>query len=326
MSVGDVVLTPEEILLCEQRFDNGYDIYTNRTYVAWLWDNHRDAIPSHVLAELTRRPSNAVTPGRSSKIVSTDGSICSSSHDQLLDTQNSSTGEGTHTRLSGSFVSPSPTRSADSRSSAPGLSPASGKKPPSVISEFLKYPNSTSTPKSSRHKATHPRVLTSTEAIAMMKEKERKKEEELAAKEQRKKEREERKVAKEEEKKRKAIEREQKQKERKKKAQEKEEEKKRKAAIRAMKRAEKENTEPRARRTSHASTIGESSGLQHAEINNNECAVCIGSFDDDIIDGKLQREWIQCTNTALCGKWMHCDCSVNSDGLYVCKVCKSCFN
>ena len=68
------------------------------------------------------------------------------------------------------------------------------------------------------------------------------------------------------------------------------------------------------------------SGLQHREISNNECAVCIGAYDDDVIDGELQREWIRCTNVHSCGKWMHCDCIYkNPDGSYKCNICSTCF-
>jgi len=31
-------------------------------------------------------------------------------------------------------------------------------------------------------------------------------------------------------------------------------------------------------------------------------------YDNDLIDGVLQKEWICCTNTDICGLWMHCEC------------------
>ena len=37
------------------------------------------------------------------------------------------------------------------------------------------------------------------------------------------------------------------------------------------------------------------------------CAVCMGSYEDDITDGVLQKEWARCMNIS-CGLWMHCDC------------------
>ena len=45
------------------------------------------------------------------------------------------------------------------------------------------------------------------------------------------------------------------------------------------------------------------SGVQSNEISNNECALCFGLYEDDLsMTGKLEREWVQCTNTT-CGKW-----------------------
>lgn len=48
-------------------------------------------------------------------------------------------------------------------------------------------------------------------------------------------------------------------------------------------------------------------GLQEAEISISECAACFGLYEDDITDGQLMHEWIQCTDPD-CGKWMHVDC------------------
>lgn len=45
-------------------------------------------------------------------------------------------------------------------------------------------------------------------------------------------------------------------------------------------------------------------GLQEAEISSNECAVFFGLYEDDVADGQLTQEWIQCTETGG-GKWMH---------------------
>ena len=32
---------------------------------------------------------------------------------------------------------------------------------------------------------------------------------------------------------------------------------------------------------------------------------CLGAYKEDIVDGVLEKEWIQCTNLEACGKWMH---------------------
>lgn len=67
----------------------------------------------------------------------------------------------------------------------------------------------------------------------------------------------------------------------KKKTEEKEAEKKR-AELRLTKIS---NKEKRTRPTSHKASA-ENSGLQHKEISSNECAACIGVYDDDILDGE----------------------------------------
>lgn len=52
--------------------------------------------------------------------------------------------------------------------------------------------------------------------------------------------------------------------------------------------------------------------LQEAEIKSNECAACFRLYEDDVADGQLTQEWIQCTENS-CGKWMHVSC-LNTDG------------
>ena len=70
----------------------------------------------------------------------------------------------------------------------------------------------------------------------------------------------------------------------------------------------------------------DNSRQQHREINNNECAVCVGAYEDDLNNGELEQEWIHSTNVHSCGKWIHCDCVHKSkDGLYKCNVCSICF-
>ena len=74
---------------------------------------------------------------------------------------------------------------------------------------------------------------------------------------------------------------------------------------------------------------GESSkterGLQSEEISNNECAVCLGAYEDDLdANGQPLREWVQCTSE-MCSKWMHQDCLDVEEELYVCGVCENVF-
>ena len=59
------------------------------------------------------------------------------------------------------------------------------------------------------------------------------------------------------------------------------------------------------KRVSNKENEDDYESLQHAEINQNECAICLGIYEDDISNGILQKEWICCTNTSTCGLWMH---------------------
>ena len=67
-------------------------------------------------------------------------------------------------------------------------------------------------------------------------------------------------------------------------------------------------------------------GLQHSEILSNECAVCLGHFEDDIVEGELKKEWIQCTNLEACGKWIHVSCLSPNEGQYTCTLCSICLS
>ena len=198
----------------------------------------------------------------------------------------------------------------------------------SPITQFLIYPSvCSSTPKSTKQstKGSCARVLTSSEAIAIMEAKEKKKQDDIIAKENRKKEREQKKLLREAEAKRKAEERERKVVERQRKAAE----RKRVAQERELKKkanAESRCTRKRVSNKENKTPVDDSQGLQRAEINQNECAVCLGMYDDNHIDGVLQKEWIRCTNTDTCGLWMHCEClSKDPSDNYVCLMCNTTF-
>jgi len=162
-----------------------------------------------------------------------------------------------------------------------------------------------------------------------MEEKIRKKEEEKEAKEARKKEREGKKLAREQEAKKKAAERQQKAEERQRRAEAKQEEARRKAKEKERKATEKRNAllekeaakarreEARLKRTTRSQQNKEnlsetvpasasSEVITSHEDQQNECAVCMGKYEDDLIDGELQNEWIcvavGCTWTVLCLK------------------------
>ena len=203
-------------------------------------------------------------------------------------------------------------------------------RPLSPITQFLNVPSLP--PK----KASSARVLTSTQAIALMEEKIRKKEQEQEAKEARKKEREEKKLAREQEARKKAAERQRKAEAKQEEARRKAEEKERKAAEKRKALLEKEaakktREEARKKRTtrfqqnkenvrdaelqapSTSSQVTTSDGDQQ-----NECSVCMGKYEDDFTDGELQNEWICCTG---CGRWMHVDCLVCENSTFMCVLC-----
>ena len=229
------------------------------------------------------------------------------------------TPDGGMTRIS-SVSTPSCAHSSSSQGST--------RKVLSPITQFLTYPSvSSCTPKSTKQstKGSCARVLTSSEAIAIMEAKEKKKQDDIIAKKNRKKEREQKKLLREAEARRKAEERERKVIER----QRKTAEKKREAQERELKKKAKAGPRRTRKRLSNKEnevSFNDSEGLQQSEINQNECAVCLGVYDDDLINGVLQKEWIRCTNTDTCGLWMHCEClNKDSSDNYVCLMCNSTF-
>ena len=205
--------------------------------------------------------------------------------------------------------------------------PSGKRKVLSPITQFLSYPNVTSNKAKSNSSAVNAsaRVLTSSDAIALMEMKAKKKEDELLAKEMRKKEREEKKCLREIEAKRKAEEKEKKAATKKKVVMEKEALKKKKAELRLRNKKKKSNKENDGdgSGTSHAGTGCAGHGTSNS-TEQNECSVCLGSYEDDFIDGVLQKEWIRCTNET-CGLWMHCDCLSTDGNSYVCYICNLTF-
>lgn len=154
----------------------------------------------------------------------------------------------------------------------------------------------------------------------------KKKQEEAEAKEERKKEREEKKKIREEEAKKKAEERERKAIARQEEANRKTELKERKAAERKEKELEKrKKVELRQnKRTVNKENLPGASGVSSAGGGDqqNECSVCLGMYNDDVVDGVLQTEWLCCTS---CSLWMHQDCVASEGNTYVCVMCNASF-
>ena len=172
-----------------------------------------------------------------------------------------------------------------------------------------------------------------------MEEKLKKKQEEAEMKEARKRERAEKKLQKEAETKRKAEEKlrkaaekrvaqEEKEAEKKRKAEAREAERKRKAGLKAQKRPLRSQNKENVPRESHQADGVDPTPASDGNVSNagdqSVCAVCMGSYEDDITDGVLQKEWVRCMNTS-CGLWMHCDCLSTEDNSYVCYICNVVF-
>ena len=64
--------------------------------------------------------------------------------------------------------------------------------------------------------------------------------------------------------------------------------------------------------------------VQLEDISSHQCAVCFGSYDDDLVDGDLIQSWIQCTHLS-CSKWMHVDCLDAGEGGMICPLCDTLF-
>ena len=193
----------------------------------------------------------------------------------------------------------------------------------SPLVDFLQLPN-TPLP-SKKPKTGRARVLTSSEAWAILREKEEKKHHEAEEKERRKVEREEKKKQREEEKKHKDEEKVRRTEQRETKRKEKEEAKARmeqkrvhREEERAQKAAEKENKRPA------ESTLDETGRLRkrlkhgtvESIIDENMCCVCLGLYEEDEDTG---RTWLQCT----CSRWIHQDCVIPncSSSTKLCPIC-----
>ena len=188
------------------------------------------------------------------------------------------------------------------------------------VSNFLAFPVEAVSKKSKSRKGA--KVLTSLESLALLEEKARQKKEEEEAKEQRKRDREQKKIQREEEKRIKAEERAKKAEVRLKLAEAKKMEKEQ---IKLRKIGKKVKVKVTQKLISNGGNTDQ--GVQVGEVSSNECAICLGAYEDDVQDGKLMYGWVECTHSE-CKKWMHESCLQKDPGdedLLVCGVCKSVF-
>ena len=175
VSDGDPIFSVEEELRYAHRFEEGYDLFDSR-YEAWLEVNHPEIVRDNVRDIL-----EPFTPVVTLHVVS---HLCDSSSPSLSCPSNSNT-------LSGSLT----------LSSTPQKSNSSPPTKHSPFSDWLNIPPLTSTPK--MPKTGNACVLTSSEYLQLLKEKENQKQKVAAEKERRKLERE---LRKKQEQKRKADE------------------------------------------------------------------------------------------------------------------------
>ena len=145
-----------------------------------------------------------------------------------------------------------------------------------VLSDFLACPNSAATCVTTPVKKTEkrnlvsgPQVLTSSEALALLEEKKRMKQEEVLEKDRKKNKR-------------------------------KEKRRRNRRLLRGRKRkkTDEKRWKKRRRRIRRASTRSTTScvHVQVEEVSSNECAACLGLYEENISDGELLYEWVQSTD------------------------------
>ena len=189
------------------------------------------------------------------------------------------------------------------------------------ISKFLVYPTPVKKTKVSPTVNKCARILTSTESLQLLDEKEKKKKEDAEEKARKKQEREVKKKARVEEKKTK------------------EEARKRKAEERAAMRAEqtekKKTTTKKMKITNIAAPTKVHSkrrelrgGAAYQESSKDMFCVCLGLWKDDMDKetGCLMpgREWIQCSDEE-CGVWSHVECLEEEAGYFHARFVRMCF-
>lgn len=299
--ISDISFTEDQITLFQQRFDNGYDLYHDSMYVAWLQQEHPEALPSSSSFNDSMELQNSSYADEAMEFQSQDAStskvcVLSEVSDPSTEAEKPSDIHVTSNSVSKSL---SQTRVLLSQ-----------------LSEFLTHPKEIEKGKGKKSTAC---VLTSAESLAALIEKEKKKKEEEEAKAMRKQERERKRKEKEAEKQRKAEIRKQREEEKAKRPGKSSKSTKAKATVTVRVAPEEHD------HASSDSDIAED-GIQNNEISTDECAVCFGLYQDDLsTTGKLLREWVECTNGG-CKKWMHSECLELKSGLYSCTICGATFS
>ena len=173
-----ISFTEDQVTLFERRYDNGYNLYHDKMYVAWLQQEHPECVPNDLA--FVNPNSCPVTENTNTGDISQSESSLESASENLSQSSVQESPAGVQVSTSSLSVSLSQTR---------GLL--------SELSEFLNQPK---VPVKAKGKTTKARVLTSAESLSLLIEKERKKKEEEEAKAKRKEEREKKRKEKEAEK------------------------------------------------------------------------------------------------------------------------------
>ena len=294
----------EEELRFSNRFEEGYDLFDPK-YEAWLKINHPDAVnmfSTNVFVPYTS--STPVLPNASSPVSATVSQSLSSHHLYTPSTPSTS--------CNSTSVIPSVSKSQANLSTPhPHTSAVSGSKTlsrRSPLSDLLNLPKNVLDTKQKTGRA---RVLTSTECLRLLKEKEEKKKQVQLEKERRKQERKLKKQQREEEQKRKADEKAQKATERQALKAKKEAAKAEKEAACIEKAKNKVHNTPKAGTkrccvNEPRVTRKKARGDMDATVESDLCCVCFGFYQEDIDTG---REWVQCS----CNGWIYEDCVDDED-------------
>ena len=169
----NISFTEDQVTLFQKRYDNGYNLYHDDIYVAWLQQEHPESLPDDIVIPDTS-PVSSVTENINT--------IVKSQNDSCTELQNLSENSDNFSVQESSDISDldvqAPTKSLS-------VSLSQTRSLLSELSEFLNHPKE---PVKAKGKKSAARVLTSAESLSLLIEKEKKKREEEEAKEKRKEE------------------------------------------------------------------------------------------------------------------------------------------
>ena len=165
-----ISFTEDQITLFERRYNNGYNLYHDKVYVAWLQQEHPECLPKD--------------PDICPVMENTNTDNISQSDNSLAEVQSLSENSCQSSVQESSGTSPMDVQ-APTKSLSVSLSQTR-----SLLSELSEFLDKPKAPAKAKGKTTKARVLTSAESLSLLIEKEKKKKEEEEAKEKRKEERE----------------------------------------------------------------------------------------------------------------------------------------